>query len=71
MKEPEMAAIADMISEVVLEVRPNELPDDKDARIEYLKKFRSEIAGNPKIENVRSRVLELCSRFPLYPEIKA
>jgi glycine hydroxymethyltransferase len=69
MKEAEMVRIADLITSVIKEVSANELPEDKDARIAYLKKFREDLASNKKVEEVRTKVLEICSGFPLYPEL--
>ena len=71
MKEAEMGAIAGFITDVVDEVKANELPSDKVERAAYLKVFKSEIASNPRLLKIRDGVLELCGRFPLYPEITA
>ncbi len=69
MKEKDMRLIADLMSEVINAVKHYELPDDKDERTAYLKKFREELWTNEKIKDVRRRVLELCSTFPLYPNL--
>lgn len=70
MKEQEMKIIGKFIAEVANEVKGYELPEGKEERQEYLKKFRSEMENNQKIREVRNQVLELCKRFPLYPEIE-
>ncbi len=70
MKEPEIKEIAGMISEVVVQVSRYELPDDKDARANQLRKFKKELAANGVIKSVRGRTLALCRRFPLYPELE-
>jgi glycine hydroxymethyltransferase len=69
MKEEEMRAIADLITKIIKEVSANELPDDKEARAAYLKNFRESLKANKIVEDVRKQVLEICARFPLYPEL--
>lgn len=69
MKEEEMKAIGKLIAQVVYEVGNYKLPDDKEERSAYLKKFREEIKNNETIKAVRNHVLELCGRFPLYPNL--
>ena len=69
MKEAEMARIADMITRIIKEVSANELPEDKEERSARLKKFREELKSNKAVEDVRKQVLEICGRFPLYPEL--
>ena len=71
MKEAEMSRIADMITEIIKEVSSNELPEDKGERAAYLKKFREELKSNKVVETIRKQVLELCGRFPLYPELSS
>lgn len=70
MKEEQMKLIGKMIADVVNEVKGNELPEDKEARAEYLKKFREEIKSNKRILEVRGQVMQLCERFPLYPDMQ-
>ncbi len=70
MKEPEMKMVGDMIADVIDEVKGYQLPESKEGRPEYLKKFRTEISSNKRLVEVRSRVLELCKRFPLYPDLE-
>ena len=69
MKEPEMQQIGGLISEVITAVGDYQLPEGKEERQAYLKSFREEIKLNAKLKSVRSRVLEICNRFPLYPNI--
>ncbi len=69
MKEPEMHIIGKWIAEVINEAKGYELPEDKETRQEYLKKFKAEIPENRKLVAIRQQVAELCSRFPLYPEV--
>jgi glycine hydroxymethyltransferase len=70
MKEAEMVQIADLITRVIKEVSANELPDDKDERVAYLKKFREGIKSNKNLEDVRNQVLKICEKFPLYPDLE-
>ncbi len=69
MKENEMKIIGKLISQVVYAVRDYQLLENKDERAEYLKKFREEIKNNETIKTVRQEVLELCNKFPLYPNL--
>ncbi len=69
MKEGEMKEVGDMIADVISEVKGYQLPG-KEERVEYIRKFKGEIASNRRLAEVRSRVLELCKRFPLYPELE-
>jgi len=66
MKEEEMDIISGMIVKVINEVKNYEMPDEKEKRVEVLKKFREEIEKNETIKEVRQDVIELCKRFPLY-----
>lgn len=69
MKEDEMKLIANWIVHVINEVKDYQLPENKDERTVYLKKFREEITNNAVIKKVRQEVLELCKQFPLYPDL--
>lgn len=69
MKEAEMKQIGGLISEVIMALKDYQLPEDKVERKEYLKRFKEEAKANEKLKSVRSRVLEICNRFPLYPNI--
>ena len=68
MKEKEMEMIGRWISEIIHEIKKYELPDDKKDINNYLKKFREEIKENKKIHEIRKNVVELCKKFPLYPD---
>ncbi|MEK6946753.1 MAG: hypothetical protein AABX32_04040, partial [Nanoarchaeota archaeon] len=67
MKEEEMEQIGKWISEVIHEIKKYELPEDKKQINDYLKKFREEIKNNKKIHEIKNNVVELCKKFPLYP----
>jgi len=67
MREDEMRVIGKLLSQVIREMKNYQLPDNKDERSEYLKNFREDIQKNEIIKAVRQQVLELCNRFPLYP----
>ena len=68
MEEKEMEIIGKWIAQIVNEVKDYELPEDKEARREYLEKFRKEIVGNEVIKSVKKEVVELCKKFPLYSD---
>lgn len=66
MKEMEMEKIALWISRVISLVKEYDMPKDKDARKEVLRRFNEEIKKNPEIQEIRNKVKELCKSFPLY-----
>lgn len=70
MKEKEMELIGKWISEVIHEIKKYELPEDKKEINNYLKKFREEVKQNKKIHEIKNNVVELCRKFPLYPEFE-
>jgi len=69
MKEKEMELIGDWIAQIIYEVKDYEMPDDKEARNKIIEKFRKEIVKNQKINKIKKEVVELCKKFPLYPEL--
>jgi glycine hydroxymethyltransferase len=71
MKEHEMEEIGGLIADALKEIKDMKLPDDKEQRDQYITKFKEEIKNNQKLKEVRSRVLQICARFPLYKEIDA
>jgi len=68
MKEKDMEQIGKWISEIIKEIAKYELPEDKKEINNYLKKFREEIKQNKKIHEIKNNVVELCKKFPLYPD---
>lgn len=69
MKEKEMVKVAELISRVLKELKPYRLPDDKNARVQFLKNFNEEIVENKKLLEIKAEVQKLCKRFPV-PGIK-
>jgi glycine hydroxymethyltransferase len=69
MKEKEMELIGNWIVRVINEVKGYEMPDEKDARDKAIEKFKKEITKNKKIKKIKKEVVELCKRFPIYPEL--
>lgn len=65
MKEKEMKKIAVWINNVIKEVKNKPMPTDKEARVEFWKKFRKEIAQNQKLLEIAKEVRVLCKKFPL------
>ena len=69
MKEQQMYLIADIISEVINNIRGYRLPGDKDARIDYLRTFREEIKKSEAMRDLKKRTVEISAMFPLYKNI--
>ncbi|MCL5675615.1 MAG: serine hydroxymethyltransferase [Patescibacteria group bacterium] len=69
MKEKEMVKIGNFIAQALKEIKPYRLPDDKNARIQFLKNFREEIYENKNLLEIKKEVEKLCKKFPV-PGIK-
>jgi len=65
MKEKEMKLIADWIAQIINEIKKYKLPENKDERGDYLKKFREEMAGDILIKKIKQEVLEFGKNFPI------
>ncbi len=70
MKEKEMEEIAQIIAEVIMQVKDCKLPTDTEGKKEYIKKFRKRLRNNLVIKEARKKTAELCAKFPLYPDMK-
>ncbi|MDE1845942.1 MAG: serine hydroxymethyltransferase [Candidatus Micrarchaeota archaeon] len=69
MKQDEMRLIAQYIFEAINLIVDRELPVEKEKRAEAVAEFREEMKNNLRIKEINLKVLDLCSRFPLYPEM--
>ncbi|OGH30440.1 MAG: serine hydroxymethyltransferase [Candidatus Levybacteria bacterium RIFCSPHIGHO2_12_FULL_37_9] len=65
MKEKEMVKVADFINRAVEEVKNIVLPSVREERIEFMKKFRLDVAKNKKLLQIAREVKSLCSKFPV------
>lgn len=70
MKEKEMEKIADFIARISEILKKYELPDKKEDRKNYIKKFSQEINSNKELKKIHKEVIALCKRFPIYKNIK-
>ncbi|MFH1714488.1 MAG: serine hydroxymethyltransferase [Candidatus Nealsonbacteria bacterium] len=70
MKEEEMKSIAAWIIDIVDIIKDYSLPEGKEKRNDYLKKFRQDIKENEKIKTIRKQVLSLCQKFPIYEDFQ-
>jgi len=68
MREKEMETIGKWIFEIINEIKNYNLPENKDEIKDYLKNFKEEIKKNKKVQEIKNNVVELCKKFPLYPE---
>ncbi len=66
MKEKEMKRIALWIKKAIDSVSSYRLPNNKEKRIEYLKKFRKEIHANSKLKSIKSEIKSFASRYPIF-----
>lgn len=65
MKEKEMVKVAEFINRAVEEVKGKRLPNVKEERIEFMKKFRKEVVENKKLLAIAREVKSLCQKFPV------
>ena len=65
MTEREMETIAGWIDIVITHIGEHKLPENKEERIEYLKKFRLDIRKDETLKGIAQEVKELCSKYPL------
>jgi glycine hydroxymethyltransferase len=65
MKEKEMVKVAKWINEATAEAQKYQLPTEKEARREFMKKFRTEIVKNKRLLVIAAEVKKMCGRFPL------
>lgn len=65
MKEKEMEYIGRKILQVIDLLKGYHLPEVKEKRAEYIKKFEKEIKGNKEIKKLRSEIKKFALRFPI------
>jgi len=68
MKEKEMELIGKWIAEIIKEAKDFEMPEDKGKIKDALKEFKEFTDKNKKIKEIKNEVVELCKKFPLYPD---
>lgn len=65
MKEKEMVKIAGWINDAIMEVQNNQLPDNKEDRSAYFKKFKQEVWKNKKLLAIARKVKVFTAKYPL------
>ena len=60
-----MKKIAEWIARIVSEIKVYKLPEDKEEKKEYLKKFKKEIVKNKMVNKIRKEVLTFYKKFPI------
>lgn len=65
MKEKEMKKIADWFGRTIEEVKNERFPDDKEARIQFMKGFRIRCEHNQNLKKIAAEVKTLTKNFPL------
>ncbi len=66
MKEKEMKKIANWIWQVAESVKEYKLPNNKEARIEYLKKFRNEVEDSKELSRIKKEIKTFASKYPIF-----
>jgi len=65
MKETDMGKVAGWMERVIDEVISYRLPDDKEARKEFMRKMRKEVSANKKLLAISREVKLFCNTFPV------
>ena len=65
MKEKEMVRIAKWISDVIEEIKGDELPKEKESRSYFWKEFRRKVRENKSLLKVNEEIKEFCQKFPV------
>ncbi len=65
MKEKEMKLIAGWIAQIADEIKKYKLPENKEEKGDYLKKFREDMAKEGLIKKIKQEVLEFGKNFPI------
>jgi len=65
MKEEEMKKIGKWIARVVQEIKTYQLPESKEEKGQYIRKFKEEMARNETIQEIKKEVLEFSKKFPI------
>ncbi len=65
MKEPQIDKISDWIIEVLNHLGEKQIPEDKDKRQEYLKKFKIQITKDKFYKRIAQEVKKLSKSFPV------
>ncbi len=68
MKEAEMKQIGQWIARVVDHVKSSVLPEDKTARVAFVKEFQKQADGDEVLLAIRNEVTALAMQFPLFQE---
>jgi hypothetical protein len=64
MKEADMKQIGSWIAQVVFLFAHHELPQEKEARLAFLKKVRADMQTDETLLAIKAQVTELAHRFP-------
>ena len=65
MKEREMKKIANWYGRVRDEIKDHTLPNEKEARREYLKEYRKNIVKNKQLKKIREEVRRFAKKYPV------
>lgn len=65
MKEKEMKKISKFILDVVLHVKNERLPKDKDERVKFMKDFRMKLPKDKFLKSIALKIKNLNKRFPM------
>ena len=66
MKEADMEKIASWIVNIIDSIQQYRLPVEKEARLEYLKKFRNDVDTNAAVKRIRKEIYTFASSFPIF-----
>lgn len=65
LKEMHMKKIAQWITQVIDEVKHYKMPEEKEARKEYIQKFHKDIAKNKNLKKIAQEIKKFISKYPV------
>lgn len=65
MREKEMVKVAQWLDRAIGEVKGEQLPNTKEERIEFMRKFRAQVVKTKKLLAIANEVKILCQKFPV------
>jgi glycine hydroxymethyltransferase len=65
MKEKEMKKIAQWIKRVLEEIRGHDLPQEQEARKDFLKEYRKKMRANKNLKKIKEEIAVFTSKFPV------
>lgn len=69
MKEKDMEKVAEFIARVAKIIEKYNLPEKKEDRISYVRKFVKDMEKNKEMKKIQKEVVSFCEKFPIYKNL--